>query len=166
MSNLKTLVFLSFVGGAGLPALFEYMEPGANIGDAPRTVSISRMPKVTLPGKTMITGQFSICSSAKRVNCIVDGDTLWIKGEKIRLVEFDTPEVNGRCSKEKQLADKATRKLQALLNSGGWYFEGDGKDVYARSLGTLQKQGRNIADAMISSGLARPYHGRKTDWCV
>lgn len=30
-----------------------------------------------------------MCGSGKRVTCVVDGDTIWLRGEKIRLQGFD-----------------------------------------------------------------------------
>lgn len=32
------------------------------------------------------------CGSGKRVTCVVDGDTIWLQGEKIRLKGFDPPD--------------------------------------------------------------------------
>lgn len=31
------------------------------------------------------------CGSGKRITDVVDGDTLWLRGEKIRLQDFDAP---------------------------------------------------------------------------
>src|SRR5690606_29240143 len=58
-----------------------------------------------------------LCGSAKRITCIVDGDTVWIEGEKIRLEGFNSPEVNGQCGREKELARQATDELQRILSS-------------------------------------------------
>lgn len=32
------------------------------------------------------------CTGNVRHSCVVDGDTLWIEGEKIRLADIDAPE--------------------------------------------------------------------------
>ena len=37
-----------------------------------------------------------ICGFGRRINCVVDGDTLWLDGEKIRLDSINAPEVEGR----------------------------------------------------------------------
>nr|MDX8317342.1 thermonuclease family protein [Agrobacterium rosae] len=34
---------------------------------------------------------FSICGSGQRITCVVDGDTFWFRGEKIRIADIDTP---------------------------------------------------------------------------
>ncbi len=49
---------------------------------------------------------------------VVDGDTFWYGGEKIRIADIDTPEVNGRCAYETQLAARATARMAALLRQG------------------------------------------------
>ena len=33
----------------------------------------------------------SSCGSGKRINCVVDGDIVWLKGEEIRLEGFNAP---------------------------------------------------------------------------
>jgi micrococcal nuclease len=32
------------------------------------------------------------CGSGNRYTCVVDGDTIWLEGEKIRMMGYDTPE--------------------------------------------------------------------------
>ena len=44
----------------------------------------------------------------RRHTCVVDGDTLWYEGTKIRLIGIDAPEVQGRCANEHELARQAT----------------------------------------------------------
>jgi endonuclease YncB( thermonuclease family) len=51
--------------------------------------------------------------------CIVDGDTLWLNGENIRLKDFDTPEPQTQiCGGEREvaLAHKASARLLQILN--------------------------------------------------
>jgi endonuclease YncB( thermonuclease family) len=44
----------------------------------------------------------------------IDGDTIEIQGERIRLENVDTPELNGKCDAEKMLARVA--KLASKIN--------------------------------------------------
>ena len=74
-----------------------------------------------------------ICGKAKRYTCVVDGDTIWLKGEKIRLMGYDTPETTTAfCGgdTEKQLGYKATERLQELLTNNNFTVHRDGKDRY------------------------------------
>jgi endonuclease YncB( thermonuclease family) len=95
-----------------------------------------------------------------RVNCVVDGDTLWLNGEKIRIAEIDTPEINGRCSAERALALRARGRLVELLRAGPVRFQRVGKDRYGR---TLARFG-SVSEQLIREGLAHRWPSRK-DWC-
>jgi endonuclease YncB( thermonuclease family) len=54
------------------------------------------------------TRPFPICSTGARVDCIVDGDTFWFAGQKIRIADFDTPEIfSPTCRRELELGEKA-----------------------------------------------------------
>src|SRR5690554_1418286 len=51
--------------------------------------------------------------------CVVDGDTLWLQGENIRLKDFDTPEPQTQIcggAAEIALAHQASARLLDLLN--------------------------------------------------
>ena len=65
-------------------------------------------------------GTISYCTSSPRITCVVDGDTLWLDGVKIRLKNFDTPEPQTNLcggAREKALANKASSRLIELLNN-------------------------------------------------
>ena len=99
--------------------------------------------------------------------CVVDGDTLWLQGEKIRLEGFDTPEVSEpKCSAEPRLGNNATQRLTALLNGSEWELARWGeKDRYGRTLATISVNGRHVGDTLIAEGLAHDWDGRKHSWC-
>src|SRR5689334_370780 len=62
---------------------------------------------------------FGLCFTGGGIDCVVDGDTFWIDGEKIRIADIDAPETHPpRCPREAELGNAATRRLQALLNAG------------------------------------------------
>jgi endonuclease YncB( thermonuclease family) len=103
----------------------------------------------------------TICPpSGARHHCVHDGDTLWWRGEKIRIAEIDTPELNGRCPAERAKARAARARLVQLLNAGPVRFERTGKDRYGR---TLAKFGP-VSETLIAEGLATRWPKRK-DWC-
>ena len=111
---------------------------------------------------------FEKCGSAKRVTCVVDGDTIWLEGEKIRLMGFDTPEPQTNLcggDREKELAEEATQRLIQLLNSNEFTLERDGKDRYQRTLAILRIDGQNVGDLLISEGLARSWPDGSEFWC-
>lgn len=109
---------------------------------------------------------------------ILDGDTVavrvhvWI-GQTIethvRIDGIDTPEIKGKCEKERLMAQSAKQEIARLLASSGTINLFDIKlEKYAgRVLAKASNdQGVNIAEHMISKGLARPYAGAKrAGWC-
>ena len=120
------------------------------------------------PAADALSATFSICDAGARTNCVVDGDTSWHQGEKIRIADIDTPELSPpRCARERQLGQVAKRRLHALLNAGrssltaGWRDE----DRYGRKLRTVTRQGRSIGDILVSEGLARRWDGSRHPWC-
>lgn len=109
-----------------------------------------------------ITIAIAICPAPpeRRVTCVVDGDTVWIDREKIRLLDIDAPEMRGRCARESRLAIAARDRLVTLINSQGFTIERHGKDRYGRTLARLG----NIGETLISEGLARRW-GDRRGWC-
>ena len=117
-----------------------------------------------------LAAQYSICGKGPRINCVIDGDTIWHDGQKIRLMGFDTPEKGRRaqCKRERTLADRATTRLQELLNRGYITFEFKGKDRYGRALAITRASGNDVGKTLIREGLAKAYKGGKRDkryWC-
>lgn len=115
-----------------------------------------------------IRAAFSLCHSGGGYNCVVDGDTIWLEGTKVRIADIDTPETHEpRCASEKALGDKATRRLQALLNSGAittLSIDRD-EDRYGRKLRLVMVDGASVGEMLVREGLARPYAGGRRPWC-
>lgn len=114
---------------------------------------------------------FARCHTGGGRNCVVDGDTIWMDGEKIRLADIDTPETHqARCPHEQQLGDRATARLQSLLNAGPVALapaaNGRSHDRYGRRLAVLTRDGESLGMILVREGLARRYSGGPRDpWC-
>lgn len=112
------------------------------------------------------SGDFSICSGRVRVTCIVDGDTFWFRGEKIRIADINTPEVSSpKCAAEAELGALAKYRLQELMNEGPFTLSGTQNDRYGRSLRTVLRGGNSLGDTLVSEGLAENWRGFKRNWC-
>lgn len=102
---------------------------------------------------------------------IIDGDTIWVGTEKVRLVGFDTPEpepYNARCDEEIDRGKKASARLAELLATGAIDIRyRKHRDRYGRMLGRLTVDGVNVGKALIRDGHAIKYagYGPKMDWC-
>lgn len=108
------------------------------------------------------------CPAVREAFCVVDGDTVRYGGERIRLSGIDTPEIsNPGCAAEKQLGERATLRLVAILERGPFDIVDtrEGRDRYGRLLRELRRDGRSIGDMLVAEGLARRWQGRKQGWC-
>jgi hypothetical protein len=76
------------------------------------------------------SGPFGICGAGRRQDCVVDGDTIWHRGVKIRLADIDTPEVfSPQCESEAALGRQATERLLELMNAGQFEVVQSGRDM-------------------------------------
>lgn len=112
--------------------------------------------------------RFSICHEGGGGNCVVDGDTIWLRGTKIRIADIDAPEIHDfRCPEEKALGDRATERLHELLQGGTLTLGsiGRGDDQFGRKLRIVMVDGASVGEALVGEGLARWYGGGRRSWC-
>jgi endonuclease YncB( thermonuclease family) len=109
------------------------------------------------------------CGNGKRITCVVDGDTIWLSGTKIRMADYNTPEMGEpACRREAELGRRATHRLIELLNTGTVTVRLTGQtDKYGRSLALIERDGRSVGDILVAEGLARWWNGglSSRDWC-
>ena len=99
---------------------------------------------------------------------MIDGDTIAIGEERIRIENIDTPETGGRaaCAEERRLASAATRQARAYFSEAGSIsIRRSGVDRYGRTLATVRLDGRDYGRLMIADGLAVRWAGRQHEWC-
>lgn len=77
------------------------------------------------------------CYGGVRINCVVDDDTIWVGGEKIRLQSIDAPEIDGKCAYEKDLAQRAKHRLNEMLSAEPFSVARSGKDRYGQTLAAI-----------------------------
>ncbi len=112
--------------------------------------------------------RFGLCHSGGWTNCVVDGDTFYLGGDKVRIAGIDAPETHPpQCAYEAQLGEAATDKLRALLNSGAVTMTSidRDRDVYGRLLRNVAVDGADVGEAMIGAGVAREFAGGRRSWC-
>lgn len=80
---------------------------------------------------------------------VVDGDTLVIGRERIRIKRINAPEMNTEAGR------RAKAVMQALVGDGVVTCTGAVRDAYARRLADCAVGGRDLGAAMIAEGAAR-----------
>ncbi len=112
------------------------------------------------------------------VTSIYDGDTFRanIKGWPdiigkhigIRVSGIDTPEMRGKCKKEKALARKAKQHTVAMLRLGKKVeLRNMLRGKYFRIVADVYIDGENLTNSLIKANLGVPYYGGKKgkNWC-
>jgi len=100
---------------------------------------------------------------------VIDGDTLEAGGRRYRVANIDTPEVGdgARCGAERRLGQRATQRARALINAAARVeTHAIGRtDRYGRTVAHVSIDGRDLGEALIAEGLARPWRGQREAWC-
>ena len=107
-----------------------------------------------------------------------DGDTITfnlpklhpIIGKKIavRVNGIDTPEIRGKCDKEKYDAEQAKSMVEDFLKDAERIdLKNMERGKYFRIVADVYADGENLAEALVDSGMAIRYDGGKKNarWC-
>jgi len=139
-----------------------------------RLANSAAPPEMASPqpnAKDTIRAHFERCHGpgATRINCIIDGDTIWVNHQKIRVADENAPEISEpQCDYELDLGEKATDRLQALLNAGPFSLvatESRDVDVYGRKLRTIMRGGQSLGMILVKENLAEKWVGFRRNWC-
>jgi endonuclease YncB( thermonuclease family) len=88
---------------------------------------------------------------------VVDGDTIRVDGQRVRIWDYDAPErprtcmINGR---EREIGLEATEGLKSILAGGELRCETKDRDRYGRTVADCWVGQQNIGEAMVRSGWA------------
>lgn len=126
------------------------------------------MPRGMALSPILLAAALTLCGDGPRTDCVVDGDTFWLDGEKIRIADINAPETTGAaCPAERALGERARQRLLVLLNAGPitLAIEGRATDRYGRALRVVRRGGRSLGADLVREGLAEPWRGRRSDWC-
>jgi endonuclease YncB( thermonuclease family) len=91
---------------------------------------------------------------------VIDGDTIQVGNDRIRLHGIDAPEAKQMCTLygKKWLAGQAaTTWLRTFLGTKLVSCTGEGVDRYGRIIATCYADGQNVNDALVSAGWALAY---------
>ena len=108
-----------------------------------------------------------------------DGDTIRFnlpgyppiagKGIRVRVNGIDTPEIKGKCEKEKYNAQQAKQMVTDILNEAEQInLKNMERGKYFRIAADVIVDGENLADMLVEAGMAIRYDGGKKNknWCL
>jgi endonuclease YncB( thermonuclease family) len=99
---------------------------------------------------------------------VIDGDTLALGEERIRIANIDAPEMppKAKCAFEAETALAAKARLRGLMAREDVTVRRTGQDRYGRTLAHVYVGGADAGETLIAAGLVRPWEGRRRPWCL
>ena len=92
---------------------------------------------------------------------VVDGDTLDVAGQRVRLIGIDAPEGRQVCQRDGRpwrCGDDAKDTLESLVATRAVTCDVKGHDRYRRALAACAAGGVDVAREMVSLGMAVAYY--------
>lgn len=135
-------------------------------------VSIIGTPMAVAQSRKTITGPVKAS-----VISVYDGDTIEVLANvwpgtqinvRVRIRGIDAPEMRSKCAAERRAAVSARERLrQFIANKPVLLTNIKGGKYFGRVLASVQTgSGANMKEALLASGLVRPYRGKKrAGWC-
>lgn len=90
------------------------------------------------------------------VASVIDGDTIEIHGQRIRLSGFDSPERGKTCAGT-NVYQKAALYLSDQIGTQTVNCHRTGRDSYDRAVATCRVNGADLGDLMVGAGWARDW---------
>jgi micrococcal nuclease len=98
-------------------------------------------------------GHFGQCYNENGPNCVLDGGTAYVAGERVTIAGMDAPQIQGAaCAAEQIKGIEAAIQLAGLFNSG--------------QVRKVAVNGEDVGAAMIEAGVARDYGSAEPNWCA
>jgi endonuclease YncB( thermonuclease family) len=144
-----------------------------NLNRGPARVSLAIITMIM--ASPAFAAPWPICDHGQpRSACVVDGDTIWYHGQKIRLAATDAPEISEpSCAAERAIGLAARDRLAELMGAAGVVHPTGRRDRYGRFLATIQTGAGNAETILVREGLSLPYQpgraareARKAHWCL
>lgn len=91
---------------------------------------------------------------------IIDADTIWLNGDKIRFSGIDAPELGQICLKDFKKIDcgqLSKNFLSNLIDGKKITCEIEGRDFYGRPLAECFVEGKSISSMLVRNGFAFAY---------
>ena len=98
---------------------------------------------------------------------VIDGDTIRLGAERVRIMNIDAPETEGRakCNVERRLAAVATMTLTEIIMGERLEIERHGKDRFGRTRAYIRVSGADVGEMLIMARVAVRWGNGRPDWC-
>jgi endonuclease YncB( thermonuclease family) len=110
-----------------------------------------------------------------RVVSVYDGDTMTVDAEpwpgltartSVRVAGVDTPEIQGACQAEKDMAIRARDFVRAMVGAQVQLTDVRLGKYAGRVVADVWVNEQKLSDLLVAENLGRPYHGgRREGWC-
>jgi len=109
--------------------------------------------------------EFNQCYNAQGPNCVLDGGTIYVGGERVEIAGIEAPAIaDARCDAEHDRGVDAATQLALLLNSGPVTVGAPARDQSGRIVRKVDVKGRDVALKLISLNVAHQA-GSGLSWC-
>jgi len=117
------------------------------------------------PNAAAREAQFNQCYDAEGSNCVLDGDTAYVAGQKIEIAGLAAPKIEGaQCDDERTRGIAAAVRLASILNSGKVSVGPTVREPDGQLRTKIEVDGNDVGTAMVNAGVAREY-GNTNGWC-
>ncbi|MCF4099785.1 excalibur calcium-binding domain-containing protein [Maritalea mediterranea] len=106
--------------------------------------------------------------AARRVTCVVDGDTIWEEGSKLRFLDIDAAETDNKasCAAERVAAAKGAQMVIEAMQTGYRIHYTGRTGGYGRDLVKMyNSDGQDVGQLLIQQGFAQPWPNSSNPWC-
>ncbi len=119
------------------------------------------------PDAAKHAARFEQCYSSDGGNCVSDGDTIYVAGEKVQIAGVEAPLIQGsKCESERSRGIDAAVRLADLLNSGNVTVSRAFRDQSGQTVRHVLVNGDDVGETMINAGVARRIGSSEPDWCA
>ena len=118
---------------------------------------------------SFLTSTYSFSKTIIGKASIIDGDTIHIKNNKIRLHGIDAPETKQTCKIDDQewyCGKQSTKELKKLINNNDIVCILNDVDIYKRYVAVCSVNNININQWMVKRGWAIAYRYYSTDYII